>query len=330
MIGWENGWRTRVTYGAAALWTFALVLWPVPSNLRSGRDGERLTASAGEGLYKSDLTQANFGLLGVRFFESNEGQPSWNIRAEFAELHRQKENYAFMKTVNADFFSGASRNVVRTQSDYGRSHFNKRLVELEGNVIVQSEKGYRFMMDRLDYDSGGRKFHSDDVVNMSGPDVAAPEMFLTGTGLDADLNDDSFVVRKNTRARRRLSTKEWMRIQSRGSIFHPDSQQAVFIDRVRAVLPNMSIESDRMEMNVSGEGGEILKATGNVVLYHKKRKGRSEIADIEIANDKVILQGNRQPATIVGEDSELKGRRITLYTDEDRVEVQEAEGSMEK
>ncbi len=330
MVGWEIGWRAKVSYGAAGLWTFALVLWPVPSNLRSGLEGERLTASAGEGLYKSQLTQANFGLLGVRFYESIDGAPSWNIRSEFAELHRQKENYAFMKTVNADFFSGASRNVVRTQSDYGRSHFGKRLVELEGNVIVQSEKGYRFTMDRLDYDSAGHQFHSDDTVNMTGPDVNAPEMFLTGTGLDADLNEDSFLVRKNTRARRRLSTKEWMRIQSRQSIFHPDSQKAIFIDRVRAVLPTMSIESDRMEMNVGGQGGEMLKAIGNVVLHHKNRKGHSEIADIEIANDKVILQGNRVPATIVGEDSELKGRRITLYTDEDRVEVEGAEGSMEK
>lgn len=145
-----RSWSRTTAQVLAGVWALALILWPVPSNLRSWDsqgDGPRQTASAGEGLYKSELTEANFGLLGVRFYESMGTRRSWNIRSEFAELHRQEKNYAFMKRVDADFFAINSGNVVHTKSDYGRSYFGKRMVELEGNVIVNSAKGYRFLMN---------------------------------------------------------------------------------------------------------------------------------------------------------------------------------------
>jgi LPS export ABC transporter protein LptC/lipopolysaccharide transport protein LptA len=316
-------WVLKFRYAPAVFWTIAVVLWPIPINLRLAREPEMHAVSSGEGLYKSDLTQANFGLLGVRFFESNGAVKSWAIRSEFAELHRQKENYAFMKNVDADFFS-QSGNVVHTKSDYGRCHFAKHQVELEGNVMVTSQQGYRFTMKRLDYDSGTRHFRTADLVHMRGPDPEKPDMFLTGVGMDADLNQETFLIKRNTQSRRRLSTNEWIRIQSVTGEFRPQTNRAVFNDRVRAILPALTVESDRLEMNI-GTDGELLRASGHVVLFHKNRRGRAERADIEVANDRVVLEGK---ASIESEDNELKGRRITLYTDEDRVEVEQAEGNL--
>ncbi len=314
-------------WGAAFLWVLAVFLWPVPTNLRLQHEVEPQAASAGEGLYKSELTEANFGLLGVRFFESNQGQRSWKIRSDFAELHRSKGNYAYMKGVNADFFSDNSDNVIRTKSDYGRSHFDRRLVELEGNVVVRSQRGYRFLMNRLDYYGKNRHFRSNDAVEMSGPNVDRPEMLVTGTGLEGNLENGNFIFKRNTRARRRLSTNQWIRIQSSSGEFQPSSQKAVFNDGVKATLPELSVQSDRLEMNVGDRSNELLKATGHVVLYHNNRRGTSETADIEIGKDKVVLEGG---ATIRGDDNELQGRRITLYTKEDRIEVEQAEGSLQK
>ncbi len=309
----------------AAFWGLSLILWPVPSNVGSS-DGERDTASTGEGLYKSELTEANFGLLGVRFYESSGTRRSWNIRSEFAELHRQDKNYAFMKTVDADFFALNSGNIVHTKSDYGRSYFGKRMVELEGNVIVNSAKGYRFLMNTLDYDGATHRFKSNDEVSMTGPNPDKPDMFLTGTGLDADMADETFVVKRNTRSRRRMGKNDWIRIQSARGEFHPETQRAVFTGKVRAQLPNLTIESERLEMNVGDPANEILKADGRVRLVHKDRKGRAKKADIEIGNDKIVLSGD---AEISGGDNDLKGSRITLHTDEDSIEVEQAEGSLQ-
>jgi lipopolysaccharide transport protein LptA/LPS export ABC transporter protein LptC len=317
-------WKSLV-FSASLLWIVGIIVWPNPTNIRLDHGNDLKNAAAGEGLYKSELTEAGFGLLGVRFFESTAGKPSWNIRSEFAELHRKQGNYAFMKKVTADFFAGQSGNTIHTISDYGRSHFDTRVVELEGNVVVRSHQGYRFTMNRLDYEGGPRRFRTNDAVEMAGPDVENPSIYLNGVGLDALLDAERFTFKKNTKARRRLSNNEWIRIQSRSGDFTPTSERATFSGNVKAVLPQLQVESDRLEMSVGSAQGEVLKADGHVVLYHKNRRATSKRADIEIANDKVILEGD---ASIVADDNELKGRRITLYTDEDRVEVEQAEGNL--
>jgi LPS export ABC transporter protein LptC len=245
----------RFLAAASFLWGVSVFLWPNPSNVRLQREAEYRPVSVGEGLYKSELTKASSGLLGARFFESFEGRPSWNIRSEFAELHRQKDSYAFMKQVTADFFSGPKGNTIKTLSDYGRSHFDKRLVELEGNVVVRSQQGYRFTMDRLDYYGKTRRFRSNDWVQMAGPNIEKPEMFVTGTGFDGYLDSENFVFRKNTRARRRLSTQEWIRVQSASSEFQPSANRAVFHQNVKTLLPDLRIESDQLEMNIGDAGG---------------------------------------------------------------------------
>ncbi|MBY0370639.1 LPS export ABC transporter periplasmic protein LptC [bacterium] len=311
------------TRGALALWGTGLLFWPLPANL-PGDPAARLTASYGEGLYKSDLTEANSGLLGARFFESFEGKKSWDIHSQFAELHRNEKKFADLRKVDADFYSSNSGNVVHTKSDFGQSYFDKRFVTLEGNVVVNSHMGYRFSMDTLDYDGNSRRFFSDDVVQMRGPNPEKPEMFLTGRGLDAGLNEGNFLVRKQSRARRRLSNNTWIHIQSVESEFFPSTHRAVFKKSVTAQLPNLTIKSDGLEMHMGDSAGELLIAKGNVTLFHKDRKGESDRADIELANDTIILEGN---ASITSEDSEMSGRKITLHTDDDRIEVENATGS---
>src|SRR5690606_23359862 len=99
------------------LWAGLLVMWPVASNRSS--TGRRDTKAHGEGLYKKSLTQANFGLTGVRFFQSEGGKPRWAVRSEFAELHRS-ENLAYLDKVDAEFTADRTRNVVKTWSRKGK------------------------------------------------------------------------------------------------------------------------------------------------------------------------------------------------------------------
>lgn len=312
----------RIRYAIALTWFFAMLLWPKMSNLPLQVEDSSSHLSHGEGLYKAKITNANFGLLGVEFYESNENKKRWHILSKFAELHR-KENYAYMKDVTANFYAERSGNLIVTKSDYGRSWTDKNLVELEGNISIESQRGYLFTMEHLNYNGATHEFQTEDVVNMRGPNVKNPSMLLKGTGLAADIDQEHFILKRSVTGQKRMKRNEWIKINAKSGEFFTNESRAVFLDDVRAELPKAQIRSDIFEIAGADEN-ETLEARGNVVLKNRDRTGRAENAYLETDGDKITLEGN---ARIESKDNLISGRRIIMYTDSDRIEVIEAEGS---
>lgn len=308
----------------AAGWGLLVFFWPVSSDVP--RKPEKNESKVGEGLYKStSRTNANFGLENVRFYESTLNKPRWNIESHFAELHR-KENYAFLQEVNSSFYAEATGNVIRTQSDYGRCQLDSSEVYLEGNVAVKSKRGYLFEMDRLRYLGTAHEFRSEDPVTMRGPNVKRPSMTIKGIGMRADIDREFFTVNKNVVAQKRLKNSEWIRITSRTGEFHTEDQHAFFQGSVNSVLDAVTIQSDSLELVVSDDR-ELMNARGNVVLHTKKRKARADAALLEAGSSQIVLEGR---ASVDADDNQIRGQRILLYSDEDKVEVEKAEGRIRK
>lgn len=312
--------KTRLIYAFTAMWFAAIVFWPRSSNNAQDKE-EHSQNLAQEDLYRANLTQANFGLLGVRFYESVEGQPRWKIESQFAELHR-KENYAFLKGVTANFFSEATQNKILTKSDYGRSWTEKNYVELDGNVSIESGQGYLFWMNHLNYDGKKHEFSSNDTVQMKGPNVNRPIMFLKGTGLNAQINKEHFILNQNVSSQKKLENGQWLKILAKAGEFFTNESRAVFIGGVKSTMPDIKITSDIFEVS-SEEGQENVQAFGNVILKNKDRIGYAQKAYLEIGGSEIILEGK---ARIESDDNVIEGKRIKLYTDDDKIEVDEAEG----
>ncbi|NQW43886.1 MAG: LPS export ABC transporter periplasmic protein LptC [Deltaproteobacteria bacterium] len=312
--------RHPLFYIVAGLWFCGLVLWPRSSNVWVGEDSLSHNSSQ-EGLYKSALTNANFGLLGVRFYESVGGHPRWKINSAFAEL-RRKENYAFLKEVTSDFLSETTQNTIHTKSDYGRSWTAKNYVELEGNVSIESSNGYLFWMDHLNYDGKNHEFTSKDTVQMKGPSINQPIMFLKGTGLTAEINKEHFLLNSNVSSQKRLPSGQWLKVSSKTGEFFTQQSRAIFMGGVKSQMPKVNITSDVFEMS-SLEGDENAQAFGNVVLKNKGRVGYAQKAYLEIGGSEIILEGN---ARIEADGNIIKGNRIKLFSDEDKIEVENAEG----
>jgi LPS export ABC transporter protein LptC/lipopolysaccharide transport protein LptA len=312
--------RKAVLYFASALWAALVIAWPEESNVAVTAVDKSGPAS-GEELYKSSLTQANFGLLGVNFYESDNGKKRWNIKAQFAELHR-KENYSFMQTVDADFYAEKTHNLIHTKSNFGKSFMDKNRVELYGDVSVRSRRGYLFQMEHLNYDGKSHEVTTEDMVKMRGPSVSKPSMYLRGTGLKGDIDNEHFFLRKNVTAQKQLKSGEWMRISSKNGEFFTEDQKALFGGKVHSVFPGTELDSDRLELKMADDK-ESLEAKGHVNLKNKNRVGSAESAFIELGGNKIILDGK---ARIDSKDNQITGNRIVLFTDEDRVEVEQAEG----
>lgn len=312
----------HVGIGTVAAISFIVVLlWPLDSNDGALKEGD--PGPSDEGLYQSSLTKANFGLLGVDFYETSEGRKHWNIRSDFAELHR-KDNYAFLKQVDADFFAEKTGNLVNTTSDYGRSWLDKRLVHLEGNVLIRSRQGYLFAMNKLDYTGSNHQFQSADWVTMRGPDVNRPSLHLQGIGLNADIDREHFRLKRKVTGRKKLPDSEWLRITSNSGEFFTNDSMAIFTGKVKSKMPKVDLESDEFKL-ITVEAKEFISAKGNVVLKNRDRVGTAENAYIELGGQQIMLSGK---ARVDSKGNEILGHTIKIYTDDDRIEVEQAEGKV--
>lgn len=306
-------------------WAAVLLIWPSSTHQPSAEKSQSLEQKAGEGLYKAVSTKANFGLAGVRYYESSQGIKHWHIESKFAELHR-KENYAFLTDVMAEFFARNTGNIVTTHSDYGRSWDEKNIIELEGNVTIQSKKGYLFQMDKINYNSKHHEFTSEDFIQMKGPNVSKPKMFLSGVGLRADIDREEFLLKKKVSAERRMKGSGSLKILSDSGQFFTNESRSVFMGNVNARMPATSITCDVFELSMDDED-ETVAASGNVFLKNRGRIASAESALIELNGTEIILEGR---ARIDSDDNRIEGRRIKIYTDDDRIDVEEASGSSRK
>ena len=193
--------------------------------------------------------------------------------------------------MTASFFSETTQNNIFSKSDYGRSWTERNMVELEGNVSIQSSKGYLFSMNRLNYDGKKHEFTSRDTVQMKGPNLKNPIMFLKGTGLKANISREHFILNREVSSQKRVEDGGWLKISSKSGEFFTAESRAIFVE--------------------------------NVVIKNKDKTGFADKAFLDVSGNEIILEGN---AKIESGTHLIEGKRIKLFTDDDRIEVDQAEG----
>ena len=270
------------------------------------------------------VTQAPFGLVNARFFESRRSQRKWEIFAKFAELHRT-ENYAYIQTVTGLFYAQNSENVVTTTSEYGRCYLDENRIELEGNVEVTSVAGYRFTMPRLVYAGKQHEFRSHDIVSMVGPLVAEPTMYLRGRGLVGKIDEHQFHLARQVTFRRLLQSSQWVAVRADSGDFDTQNQRANFEGNVHTVIPAMRVESKRLEIKTLPTG-ESLVAEGKVEWTGSKRSGSSDVLRFGSVSNEIMLEGHARVTD--ADQNVLAGQRIILSTADDRIIVEQAKGKI--
>ena len=159
---------------------------------------------------------------------------------------------------------------------------------------------------------------------MEGPDPLRPKMRLRGTGLLGNAETEHFVLKKNVHGERRIGGQgEVLKIDSAQGEFFTAEQRSLFIGKVKAVMPKMSVTCDRLKLKLAGEAEDI-EALGNVKVLTRGRTAFADSAILQIGGNQILLEGK---ARVDSPENQIRGKRILLFTDEDRIEVEEAEGS---
>jgi len=114
-----------------------------------------------------------------------------------------------------------------------------------------------------------------------------------------------------------------MKIDSQQGEFFTAEHRSFFNGKVKAVMPKMTLDSDKLKLLLSGETEDI-EAKGNVKIVTRGRTAFADSASLQVGGNQILLEGK---ARVDSKDNQIRGRKILLFTDEDRIEVEEAEGS---
>jgi len=138
--------------------------------------------------------QVDLEIQGFVFTEVGESGSRWEVKAEKATYER-KENLAVFDKVRIKLDT-AEGKVYNMTADKGRMETEKKDIEINGNVIITSSEGEKFITDYLNYSDEGKKFYTDAPVTMESDRIIIKGKGLTLFIKSGKLNLNSMVKAK--------------------------------------------------------------------------------------------------------------------------------------
>jgi LPS export ABC transporter protein LptC len=136
-------------------------------------------------------------MQGIKLIEQADQSTAWEILAAHAEFS-EHANLVVVREVHAQLFQDhialisveADRSIV--QRDTGN-------ITMQGQVRVRHQDGYIMTTKTLDWLAKARQLHTDEAVELEGPSV-----YITGIGLQSDVDQQRFHLEHNVHASFRL------------------------------------------------------------------------------------------------------------------------------
>jgi LPS export ABC transporter protein LptC len=132
-------------------------------------------------LLKALQDSADLQIKGFVYTEVGAAKAKWEVKAETA-TYDKKQNLAVLKLVQIKFINSDGK-IFKMNADKGLIITDKKIIEINGNVIVTSDDGDIFYTDYLIYDDAEKKIHTDAPVTMKNK-----QMKITGKGLVIFMN----------------------------------------------------------------------------------------------------------------------------------------------
>ena len=129
---------------------------------------ERRTAVPAAPTLTNTRTLSSSAMNGVQFEQSKNGTREWHLTA--SRLY-STENDAEMRLedVKALFFGAAGKNEeTRIRSQKARYNADTKQISLQGNVVIQTAKGYEMQTESLEYIAAEKKIRTTSEASIKG------------------------------------------------------------------------------------------------------------------------------------------------------------------
>lgn len=133
-------------------------------------------------------------IKGFVYTEVGKGIDKMEVKAESA-TYDKKQNRAVLKQVRMKLITSDGK-VFEMKADSGRLLTDTRNIEINGNVVLNTDAGDRFFTDYIKYSDAEKKFHTDAPVIMESKRIR-----ITGRGLIIYLNRGELKIPAMVRAK---------------------------------------------------------------------------------------------------------------------------------
>ena len=133
----------------------------------------------------------DLALEDLHYTQNEDGQRRWTLDAATAEYQRDS-SVAKLETVRLLFYKAGEFGDINLQSEQGQLTQETRQVDVWGNVVLKTERGEELFTEHLHYDDQSRLLSTAESIRF-----LSPQMELTGTGLQIDIDQGYMLVKEN-------------------------------------------------------------------------------------------------------------------------------------
>jgi len=184
--GFEMKWRKKkiiISTALIAVASIIAIVVYVQSNDNKSKN-----------LIKALQESADLKIKGFTYTEVGKAKDKWEVKAETA-TYDKKQNLAVLERVQIKLTTVDGRIFVMN-ADKGRIITDKKDIEINGNVVMISDNGYRFYADYLNYNDAEKKIFTEAPVTMENK-----EMKVTGKGMTLYINKGELNIPSTVKAK---------------------------------------------------------------------------------------------------------------------------------
>ncbi len=265
---------------------------------------------------------------GVHYVESRSGNRDWELFSETAEGSEGSGEWD-LKNVKVLFYSGEKPEFTVTGTN-GKIDAKTRDMKISGNVLVQSQNGYRFQTETINYLSENRLIKSVDKVKMTGPlDSNGKGIQVTGDWMEALVDKNLMQIKRNVLAQKTLNDGKLFTIKSGVAEFSGIGRSVHFFDQVSIEMDSMKLEGPDAHFEY-GEPGDFLKnvsVAGGVKVSDLDKYATSDLVNFDPGQNRFTLQGKPR---VVQNNDEITGDQIILIDGGKKVKVEKMKAHVDK
>lgn len=151
--------------------------------------------AAPEDLVASLPRNVDLSLREIHYTETREGVRRWTLIADSA-AHSAGEGSTRIENIRMTFYNVQGHGDIALTAREGTLTTGTREVDLHGDVVVRSPKGYSLYTDRLHYREAERQIRTDAPVR-----IVSSAMEVTGKGMRLDVESHAFALLADVKAR---------------------------------------------------------------------------------------------------------------------------------